>query len=167
MATAEDKQIKQLPISPAEDLQGTDSTVIQRDGVGTDYQVPLQELGAYFRSVNSVQSYSGSGVPDNALGDNGDFYKQANGHVYLKAGGKWELLNNVPIPYPDFIPFNYDGTNNVVQLAFAPNTTGVAILNTLPLNPFKDYTIDGKNLIIKPELLTSGITYNLNILYFI
>jgi hypothetical protein len=113
-----------------------------------------------------AQLYSGVKYLIAQLAKNGDIYKQSNGKIYLKAGNGWQILNNTPQPFQEFKRFTYDGTNNVVGLSLAPNTGGIAILNTLPLVPFDDYSFDGKNMTINKNNLTSGIDYTLNLLYF-
>jgi hypothetical protein len=167
-----DKQIFDLPEGTATFLQSQlaigaqISTIVQVEGYDLDFQIDLSELLRLINQNSTSTLYSGSKVPDNALGRNGDIYKQSNGKIYLKAGDAWQILNNVPQPFQELKRFTYDGTNNVVPLSFAPNTGGIAILNTLPLVPFDDYSFDGKNMSINKNQLTNGIEYTLNLLYF-
>jgi hypothetical protein len=157
-----DKQIFDLPEGTATFLQaqlaiGSQiSTIVQVEGYDLDFQIDLSELLAFINQNANAVLYSGAGVPDNAKGKNGDIYKQSNGKIYIKAGNAWQILNNNPQPFQEFKRFTYDGSNNVVNLAFSPNTGGIAILNTLPLVPFDDYVFNGNKMTINKELLNSG-----------
>lgn len=167
-----DKQIFDLPLADAKFLQAQlavgaqISTIVQVEGYDLDFQIDMVALLDFINSNTDAQLFTGTKVPDSAIGKNGDIYKQSNGKIYLKAGNGWQILNNTPQPFQEFKRFTYDGTNNVVGLSFAPNTGGIAILNTLPLVPFDDYSFDGKNMTINKNNLTSGIDYTLNLLYF-
>ena len=66
----------------------------------------LDEVDAFswkewFKGLSKEQYYTsglyrGSGVPNNSLGSNGDYYFRTNGgvgtHIYFKTGGSWTAI---------------------------------------------------------------------------
>jgi hypothetical protein len=70
----------------------------------------------------TVTLYSGTGVPSNALGVNGDVYFRSNGTWYYKVGGAWAAFS-AAVSFPLLAP---DGTAAAPSYAFASNAgTGV------------------------------------------
>ena len=47
---------------------------------------------------SATQWFTGSGVPDNGTGGNGDFYLRSNGSAYQKSGGAWSVVANLAGP---------------------------------------------------------------------
>ncbi|MGR6465396.1 hypothetical protein [Rhizobium sp. PAMB 3182] len=70
--------------------------------------------------------FNGAGVPDDGLGDNGDYYLRSNGDLYQKAGGSWGAVafslkgptGDTGAPGAD----GADGANGIVDAASLAST---------------------------------------------
>jgi hypothetical protein len=91
---ATDRQIFELQVADLPLLNSglQVSTVVQIENYDIDFQVPLQLLKQYFQSASSTAVLSGTTNPDNAQGNNGDFYLKSDASLYFKADGTWQLL---------------------------------------------------------------------------
>lgn len=70
-------------------------------------------------------------------------------------------------PFQDLISFTFDGDNNVQDISFAPKFAGPVFMNTEQLDTNKaDYYYQGDTIVINPDKLQQGITYELTIYYF-
>lgn len=55
----------------------------------------IVKLETFLEGVDGATWISGSGAPDNADGNDNDFYLDRNGDYYLKVEGAWELQGNL------------------------------------------------------------------------
>ena len=72
-------------------------------------------------TTNPISIYSGVGIPNNNLGDDGDMYMSTNGDKYTKLGDRWHLM--VRSYYGESTPSNSLGENGDFYKVISTDTS--------------------------------------------